>query len=74
MVDLVVLYQQNLMPFAANSALEFFEDQLLANNDLLSTVLVAICTGLAFFLRIKYNGKLRRFEGSVDELKSSIEM
>jgi len=72
LVDLVVFDQQDLVVLATHAALEFFKDKLLADNDLLCAVLIAIRARLTLFLWVEDDGKLRRFERTVDELEASI--
>lgn len=72
LVDLVVFNKQNLVPFAAESPLELFENKFLTDDHLLRCILIAICTRFALLLWIEDDGKLGRLQRTVDKLKSSI--
>lgn len=60
------------MTLVAQSTLELFENELLIEDNLLSRVLVAICTRLSLFLRIENDRELGWLKRAVNELKSSI--
>jgi hypothetical protein len=74
LVDLIVFDQQDLVPLAADPALKFFKDELLTDDNLLSAVLIPVCTGLALLFRIKNDGELGWLEWSIDELQTSVDM
>lgn len=68
LIDLIVLHKQHSVALATDTALKLLEDELLADDDLLCAVLIAVCTGLSFLLWVEYHSKLGWLERPVDEL------